>query len=504
MSKEKRAYLELINFDLLFVEDPDSHIIPCGIETSVQKDTMQSQIETFFQDGSQELTNISSCQCGYLSGNFWEGTDTVCPKCHTKVKTNFADELKFKTWFEIPEYLPPILHPVVYGVLDAWLGSFKNAGRVLDTLLNVDEMMPVEYTGIFQQGLKFFYEHFWDIINWFATKYKKLQSASERKKTDQVLKFLAKFQDRLFFRHIPVLNSSLHLLTKSGTMMFADTVVKYIVKVKLHLQHLLFVMNNSTYDDHLVEFELYQIYMSVIDYTSNIMSCKLLKKPGFIRKQLLGARLHCTGRAVIVPIAGAHDADEVHLPWLEGIQLYNLEIMNVLMNRYHMTLPEALKRLTWSFAKFDPEIHKIMMTLIDECPYKGLPLIVGRNPSLRLGAMFLLYNTQIKTEYEDVTLAISPLIAKGPNLIDDRATHRKRWADESFELLEVTSNPLRPKTLFSYSMDRKVECEPAAERQKKSKRSDASRSNPKTFKGMVNQQRNYPGRALVARSTVIA
>ena len=493
MSQGDLAYLELKNFDELFREDPDAKIIPCGAEASVQKDLMKAQIETFFHDGSKELTNISSCECGYLSGNFWEGTKTICPKCHTEVKTNFADELKFKTWLEIPDYLPPLLHPVAYGVLDNWLGSFKKAGRILPTLLNVRANLPQGMEVIMQQGMTYFYDHFWDIINWFATQYKKFQTPSERKKTDLVLQFLDKFKDRLFFRHIPILNSSLHLLTKSGTMNFADTVVKYIVQAKIDLNNLIFMIHHSTYTNNLVESRMYDIYTSMLDYTNNIMSCKLLKKPGFIRKQLLGARLHCTARAVIVPIPGIHQADEVYLPWLEAIALFNLEIMNVLMNRERLTLPEALKRMTWAIARFDPDIHRILTTLIEECPYKGLPMIIGRNPSLRHGAMFLLYATRIKTEYEDVTLSISPLIASAPNLIDDRATYRKRWADKSFELLEATSNPLRPKALFSYSMGRETECDIAAERQKESKRMDEPWRNPKAFKGMENQQRNRPG-----------
>jgi len=40
---------------------------------------------------------------------------------------------------------------------------------------------------------------------------------------------------------------------------------------------------------------------------------------------------------------------------------------------------------------------------------------MGRNPSLRLGAIFLLFASKIKPEYEDTTVSISPLISTGPN-----------------------------------------------------------------------------------------
>ena len=410
------AAIVLQNFDELFASDPDAKIIPCGQDTVVSKDMMKAQIETFFQDGTRDLMNIASCDCGHLMGNYFQGTDIVCPKCHTHVRTNFADELKFRIWLAIPEELPPLLHPVAYGVLDRWLGSFKKEGRILPTLLNVTVPLPVEYQGVFQQGFKYFHENFWHIINWFATKYKKFQTTKERAKTEKVLEFLNKYKDRLFFRHIPILNSALHMMTQSGTMMFADNVVKHIIKAKLELSTLIYIYRNSTYNATFVDRRMFEIYTSFLDYTNNILNVKLLKKPGFIRKHLLGARMDCTARIVIVPIPGAHQADEVYLPWLAAMQLYQLEILNVLMNRKKLRLPDAVNKMMRAMAAYDPEIHEILNTLIKECPWKGLPLLVGRNPSLRHGAIFLLYATRIKDEFEDVTLSISPLIAPAPNL----------------------------------------------------------------------------------------
>ena len=49
---------------------------------------------------------------------------------------------------------------------------------------------------------------------------------------------------------------------------------------------------------------------------------------------------------------------------------------------------------------------------------------MGRNPSLRLGAIFLLFATKVKTEFEDTTVSISPLISVGPNFdFDGDAMH---------------------------------------------------------------------------------
>jgi len=382
---------------------------------------MQDHIDLFFQDGTKDLTNISSCEQGCTMGNFWEGV--TCPHCHTRVKTNFAEELKFRAWLEIPDFLPPVLHPVAFGILDNWLGSAKKAGKIMNILLDVRVPLPEEYVGVLGQGFRYFYENFDNIINFFASS-KKFQSSLYREKTENVLKFIAKYRDRLFLRHIPTLNSSLHLLTKSGSMNYSDTIVQHIIRAKIELSQLIYVYLNSTYNNTFIDRRMFSMYSSFLEYTTSILNDKLLKKPGFIRKHLLGARLYCTARAVIVPITGAHEADEVYMPWLMAVQTLHLEIINVLMNRKGLTLPQAVARHRRAVAAFDPEIYEIINTLIEECPYKGLPCLIGRNPSLRIGAIFLLFATKVKPEYEDTTLSISPLISNAPNFdFDGDAMH---------------------------------------------------------------------------------
>ena len=198
-------------------------------------------------------------------------------------------------------------------------------------------------------------------------------------------------------------------------MNYSDTIVQHIIRAKIELSQLIYVYLNSTYNNTFVDRRMFSMYSSFLEYTSSILNDKLLKKPGFIRKHLLGARLYCTARAVIVPINGVHEADCVKIPWLMSVQVLHLEILNVLMNRKGLTLPQAVARHRRAVAGFDPEIYEIMNTLIAECPWRGLPCLVGRNPSLRLGAIFLLFATHIKPEYEDVTLSISPNIASAPN-----------------------------------------------------------------------------------------
>ena len=415
----KLASLELVDYDNLFYNDPDAYVVQYANDSVLVKDQMSKNKQLFFQDGTKDLTNIASCECGHISGNYMIGS--TCPYCKTKVKTNFAEELKFRRWLEIPDFLPPVLHPGAYRVLEAWLGPKSG---ILTGLLDTNQKLPAEFQGVFGQGFEYFYNNFDNIINYFCTQCRKFTSPANRDKTKSVLMFIAKYRSRMFIRHIPALNSSLHLSTQSGTIMYSDDVVSYIIQAKLGLCHLVYVYFNGTYNKSYINERMFAIYNSFLDYTAAILNKKLLKKPGFIRKQLLGARLFCSARAVIVPIADIHNFDEIYIPWNMAVRELELEIINVLMNRRHMTGPQAEDMYCKALAQYVPDIYDIICTLIEECPYKGLPVLMGRNPSLRIGAIFLLFATKVKQEYEDSTVSISALASAAPNYdFDGDAMH---------------------------------------------------------------------------------
>lgn len=414
----KLASLSFVNYDKMFADDPDAYVVQYTEDSVLVKDQMSKNRQLFFQDGTKDLSNIASCECGHISGNYMEGA--ICPQCHTQVKTNFAEDLKFRRWLEIPDFLPPLLHPAAYRILENWLGPKSG---ILTGLLDTNQKLPAEFQGVFGQGFEYFYNNFDNIISYLA-QCKKFNTPTNKPKTEATLAVLAKYRDRLFVRHIPALNSSLHLSTQSGTIMYSDDVVKYIIEAKLELCHLIYVCHNGTYSKNYINERMCVIYNAFLEYTAAILNKKLLKKPGFIRKQLLGARLYCSARAVIVPIFDIHNFDEIYIPWCMAVEVLKLEIINVLMNRKHMTGPQAEAMHRKATAQFVPEVYEIINTLIEECPYKGLPVLMGRNPSLRIGAIFLLYATKVKPDYEDATVSITALASAAPNYdFDGDAMH---------------------------------------------------------------------------------
>lgn len=416
MAREEVIFVQmsLIDFDGLFYSDPDARVIPCGEQSTISKSHAKEHIQNLFQDGTKDLNFVASCECGNLIGNFYEGVK--CSKCDTVVQTNFAERLKFRLWLEIPDFCPPILHPVFYSVFDRWLGNCDRI-NILSSLLNVDAELPPTLAkyGI-GQGFKYFYENFDDIVNFFLNDFPPLR---KKKSTEDIPEFVQMYRPLAFIRHIPVLNQALHLLTSSGTMMYSDECSAAILNCKIELSNMIYLHLNGPTNHKFLDLKMWNIYKSFIAYVAAIDQHKLYSKSGYIRKMIMGARLHCSGRAVIVPITEDHHYDEIHIPWKIGVTILKLEIINVLMNRHNLTMPEALAKHSGALAMYDPDIDDIMRILINECVeatgYRGLPFLVGRNPTLRLCSIQLLFATKVKNDFWDDTLGISPLIVTAPN-----------------------------------------------------------------------------------------
>ena len=376
----------------MFWEDPDAKVIPCD-QQFTSKSQMREQIQNLFQDGVKELNFVASCECGHLEGNFYEGM--VCNRCHQPVRTYFADKVKFRAWLELPPFAPSIIHPTIYRVLDKWLGKCKSVS-IMESLLNVDVELPPPLKGLVGQGFEYFYNNFDDIIRFFLNEYAPLKQPSARARSEGIAEYISKYRDRIFIRHMPILNQALHLITTSGTMQYSDDTVEAILDAKAELSALIYVFNYGTVGPKFVDQRMWEIQRSLVKYSTLIAEVKLISKIGYIRKLVMGARLHCSFRGVIVPITEPHEADELHLPYLIGVVCWKLELINLLTRRMGMTIPQAVAKHNAALARFDEDIWNLLHVLIQECKeecvkhgmnyVRGLTCLFGRNPSSSLNS----------------------------------------------------------------------------------------------------------------------
>ena len=120
---------------------------------------------------------------------------------------------------------------------------------------------------------------------------------------------------------------------------------------------------------------------------------------------MFGSRSHCSARSVAIPITEPHDSDEIYFPWKLGIMVYKYHLISILENKKNMTTFEAYNRVMNAVNVYDHEIDIIMQEMINDCKQirtksgfriKGLPILLNRNPTLRIGSIQLLFVTRIK------------------------------------------------------------------------------------------------------------
>ena len=196
-----------------------------------------------------------------------------------------------------------------------------------------------------------------------------------------MLQFCKQWRHCMFVRHIPVLNQSLHVMTKSGTLTYNDDPSEYILATWLQLNTTINKLRrNPDMNEENKSQRMWAIYQAWMQYVDMIIEPKLSGKTGFIRKNLLGARMHASCRAVIVPITRNAWADEIELPCRMVVGVYKLEIMNILQNRYGKDVNEAGEMFNQALVTYVPEVDACLRTLHEECPFKGFPILMGRNP----------------------------------------------------------------------------------------------------------------------------
>lgn len=386
--------LPLLDYDRLFFSDPDAKCIPYGMETFTTSRQAESFMNEIFLDEEEEVEAVSfnaACECRHIKGNYYIGIE--CPQCKTTVRDNFSSEIKFRAWLELPDYIPPMLHPAAYWVFKKWMGSTKGV-FLLDSLLDVTarDKIPADLIEVTGCGYRNFHDNFDKIMMYLLNEYPPFQTTVVRERSTYIPEYLERYRDLMFIKHVPILNSNLHLMTSNGTMQYIDATSPHIFKCIVELSNLEYKQNTGTRPELYLDQQTWSIYSAYFEYVYSIVDNKLSKKPGYIRRHMVGSRVHFTSRAVILPITGEHDYDEIYIPWRIGVAMYGLELHNILVNRFNLNESEAHEKRHNALFKYDEDIAKALQILIDEAGhiddngklinFKGLPIIIGRNPTL--------------------------------------------------------------------------------------------------------------------------
>ncbi len=430
----KKRVLKILDFNALFARTENAVLLnKFDFSTPGYAEKLAENIFS----RSTDIDFVAKCECEHLVGNYY--TNLTCPRCHTLVTCDMEaaeGHLTHKAWISCPDGIEGgWLNPAVYQIIARHLRygkrvrqNFTNAngdissrgkirkGNYLDDILDFDTPIPDEIAGaVTGKGFSYFYQNFDRLMQYFLYSHKQ---TAMKKGRDTLAYFLAQNRDKLFCRYLPILASSLHPIVMSegindNRKRFVDKNSQYVEAAAAALSYLEFSSHRARRPD-LIEASTFQAYQEFIAYTVDISTRHLSKKRSLPRQHIFASRLSFTFRGVIVSITGKHDLDELHMPWAMAVNLLRLHIVGRLMQR-GMSSGDAMRLQQSSLKQYDPLIDSMMQEFIAESPYKGLPALFGRNPSIRAGSIQLLYITKIKTNIHDETIGFSQLATAAPN-----------------------------------------------------------------------------------------
>lgn len=392
----------------LFVNDLD-------ISYPEDKEILDKYLMTDYDGATYSM--VPQCGCGHLVGGYLRGK--TCSKCDTEVLAHTEIPIESNLWMRVPEGVHSFLSPIAYGKLSQAFESSKI--DVIRYICDIhykanfhehDVCSKLKEMGV-KRGYNNFLENFWEYIDLLLTK-KLYSSVSDKRR--EIKQWLLDHRDNLFTNVLPLPNRISLVTEKTPTGRYGE-VNKFggAVEAAMTLANLKTRIDPPTLTVR--ESATFKVVMLLAQFSRAQYKDSLGKKEGWIRKQICGTRMPFTARNVITSIHGQHDYDELHVPWAMAIGLLRLHLTNKFL-RDDYTPNEISDILTGHANRYHPVIHKYLDELLEECPYKGLPVCFNRNPTLLRASIQSFYITKIKWDnINDNTIGLSTLVLKGFNAI---------------------------------------------------------------------------------------
>lgn len=432
--------IRLVNFDDLYFNHGRSQKFVLNhmpTVTEADRNEIDRLLYTRYQS-TDFLSNIPSCECGKTTGQYAVGVvGFLCPHCRTHV-VNVQDQvLEPLAWMCSPigverldncpesEKYKTLINP---NFLAMMIKRFKLKGFDViqwftDTTYRSTSKVPAELASIEALGFKRGYNNF--VTNFDAIIQGLLELKVYRKapktNVEENHAFLQLYQEQrhcIFSQYLPFPNRALLVMESANLGNYTDTTYNGLADAMQTMVSIDDPLNN--YNVRKKENLTIKSLVTLMKFYDEFYRKRLAPKEGLFRKHVFGTRSHFSFRGVISSLTGWHDYDEVHVSWGIGVSVMGLHLTNKLLKRGW--LPRDIKNLLFEHAqKWHPLLDELFKELIAESPWKGLPFIFQRNPSLERGSAQAMFITKVKgspdnpREAEIPTISMSILSVSGFN-----------------------------------------------------------------------------------------
>lgn len=402
------VFLQLENFTDLFHKGVTrAPIIINGLSESSEEDKESFNRLIYTKYSTDLLSNLPTCECGEIVGEYNVGI--TCKKCNTVVTSVMEQGLEPIVWMRAPDGVKALMNPIVWTMLKE---KFTRSGfevirwlcdttykPIVKTPAIMDEVLALQIP----RGYNNFVEHFDPIMTGLFG----LKGYRPKKGIPEFLQQLLHEQrDCVFSEYLPLPNRALLVIEETNVGTYVDPIVTGAVdaiRTMMGIDSQLSSFNVRTKENRTVK-----TIAQLSNFYDDLNRTTLAKKEGIFRKHIFGTRSHFSGRGVISSLTAAHLYDEIHIPWGIGISLLRIHLMNKLLHLGY-TPNAAISLLNEHAQKYNPLLDGLFQQLIAECPHKGIPCVLQRNPSLERGSAKSVFVTQVKTDPDIPTISLSIL-----------------------------------------------------------------------------------------------
>jgi len=371
------VYQALVNFDEVFRQLNTHPIIVNDIMDSSEeeRETLKNSIYTKYN--SDLLSNLPSCDCGEIKGEFNIGV--VCTNCNTPVKSVMEQDIEPILWMRSPKGVSKLINPIVWTMLTM---RFTRTGFdvllwICDTSYRSNCKIPNVLDEIQSKGIQRGYNYFVENFDWIMETLFNIKSYKFKKgNRDYLYELIHRDRNCIFSDYIPLPNKALLVIEGTNVGTYADPVVvgaidaiETIAGIDSSLfQHSVRVKENRTI----------KCLSKLAEFNDNYYKTSLAKKAGIFRKHVFGSRSHFSFRAVISSITEPHDYREIHIPWGIATSVLRIHILNKLLKRGY-DVNKAIEFINVHAQKYAKELDDIFKELIAESPNSMIPVIIQRN-----------------------------------------------------------------------------------------------------------------------------
>lgn len=361
---------------------------------------------------------LPSCMCGACKGEHYHQQNHVCPHCQHPVVSQITQSIESQVWIRQPDGCEPLLNPQVMAVL---MERFKKAGvnviqyiidptyslgnrKVTPLIRRVQELFP-------RRGYNYFVQNYDEILQ-------TLLSMGELRKTrasapDPHREFLYANRHLTFTRYLPVPNRSLLYFEEAAVGKYVYDSILDAIDVLSTLASI-----DRDYYDQRPEQKANRTgkcLLRLAEFYRKYRSDYIGRKQGMIRKQLLASRATWTGRMVVTALCGPHKSDQIVIPWIVAIGVWQHHIAAELMSRMPLNMVHG--KIRRAMRIYDPEIAMIMQSFIDEAKhsYDGVPVIVSRPPKLLQSSAVRCYIIGFTHDPTELTMQVSARLCPSLN-----------------------------------------------------------------------------------------